>query len=187
MSSTSNRSSQAQTTHVWRKLFVRILLIIAAVAAMAYLGGGTSEAGAAEAVRDNSVGTVDRIEEDDPRWDCRTMGNHVCGEGATVNGQPIPAGDYTHAAVIPVPEALDTSHWVSIDEGPDVAGTVALVLDGYLGVDGDGIEAIYVPLYTVANPPGGTVTVMPDGSWATCIDWQTTGAECTGREFLPAA
>ncbi|WP_263729976.1 hypothetical protein [Cellulomonas sp. SG140] len=20
-----------------------------------------------------------RIEEDDPRWDCRTMGNHVCG------------------------------------------------------------------------------------------------------------
>ena len=23
---------------------------------------------------------ADRIEEDDPRWDCHTMGNHVCGE-----------------------------------------------------------------------------------------------------------
>ena len=23
---------------------------------------------------------ADRIEEDDPRWDCRTMGNQICGE-----------------------------------------------------------------------------------------------------------
>ena len=23
---------------------------------------------------------ADRIEEDDPRWDCHAMGNHVCGE-----------------------------------------------------------------------------------------------------------
>ena len=23
---------------------------------------------------------ADRIEEDDPRWDCRTMGNRICGE-----------------------------------------------------------------------------------------------------------
>ena len=23
--------------------------------------------------------TTPRIEEDDPRWDCRTMGNHICG------------------------------------------------------------------------------------------------------------
>jgi len=23
---------------------------------------------------------ADRIEEDDPRWDCRTMGNRVCGD-----------------------------------------------------------------------------------------------------------
>lgn len=31
------------------------------------------------------VGTFDfdgqRIEEDDPRWNCKTMGNHVCGKG----------------------------------------------------------------------------------------------------------
>lgn len=28
--------------------------------------------------------TIDspRIEEDDPRWDCRTMGNRICGEVA---------------------------------------------------------------------------------------------------------
>lgn len=26
-------------------------------------------------------GAPTRIEEDDPRWDCRTMGNRTCGEG----------------------------------------------------------------------------------------------------------
>ena len=35
-----------------------------------------------------------QVEEDDPRWDCRTMGNLVCGEGATVAGVSVPAGDY---------------------------------------------------------------------------------------------
>jgi hypothetical protein len=28
--------------------------------------------------------TSDRIEEDDPRWDCRTMGNRICGEDLPV-------------------------------------------------------------------------------------------------------
>lgn len=27
--------------------------------------------------------TVDRIEEDEPGWDCRTMGNRRCGPGAS--------------------------------------------------------------------------------------------------------
>jgi len=31
------------------------------------------------------------IEEDDPRWDCRTMGNRECGPG---NAQGVPPGDY---------------------------------------------------------------------------------------------
>lgn len=25
---------------------------------------------------------ADRIEEDDPRWDCTTMGNRICGDRA---------------------------------------------------------------------------------------------------------
>jgi hypothetical protein len=32
-----------------------------------------------------------RIEEDDPRWDCRTMGDHYCGPG---NDQGVPQGTY---------------------------------------------------------------------------------------------
>lgn len=28
---------------------------------------------------------VTKITEDDPRWDCRTMGNHVCGPPKTVD------------------------------------------------------------------------------------------------------
>ena len=31
------------------------------------------------------------IMEDDPRWDCRVMGNRVCGP---TNVQGVPAGDY---------------------------------------------------------------------------------------------
>lgn len=186
MRNTSNRRSQSQTTHVGRKLTIWIVLIVAALLAISFGYSATAEGREAEAGVGSTTVSVSPIQEDDPRWDCRTMGNRVCGEGATVNGQPIPAGDYTQAAVIPVPEDLDTSHWVSVDAGPDAAGTTALIMAGYRGIAGDGMEAIYVPMYTVANPPGGTVTVMPDGSWATCVDWQTTGAECTGLEFLPA-
>lgn len=29
------------------------------------------------------------IYEDSPLWDCRTMGNQVCGPGATVHGVPV--------------------------------------------------------------------------------------------------
>ena len=32
------------------------------------------------------------IMEDDPRWDCRTMGNRICGP---TNSQGVPAGGYS--------------------------------------------------------------------------------------------
>ena len=32
------------------------------------------------------------IYEDDPRWDCRVMGNRICGP---TNVQGVPAGDYS--------------------------------------------------------------------------------------------
>jgi hypothetical protein len=38
--------------------------------------GGT---GLASAVTQPAPHSAHRITEDDPRWDCRTMGNHVCG------------------------------------------------------------------------------------------------------------
>jgi hypothetical protein len=36
--------------------------------------------------------TTITIQEDDPRWDCRAMGDRECGEG---NAQGVPAGDYS--------------------------------------------------------------------------------------------
>jgi hypothetical protein len=37
---------------------------------------------------------IEGIEEDDPRWDCWTMGNQICGPAATVAGVPVEPGDY---------------------------------------------------------------------------------------------
>ena len=43
-----------------------------------------------------------------------------------------------------------------------------------------------VPGYwRVWDVPGGTVTMVPGQGMKRCEDWTTTGAECTGREFLP--
>jgi hypothetical protein len=38
-----------------------------------------------------------KIWEDDPRWDCRTMGNRVCGPG---NVQGAPVGIYDESGVL---------------------------------------------------------------------------------------
>ena len=32
----------------------------------------------------DTLPTGEHIEEDDPRWDCHTMGNHICGPTTTV-------------------------------------------------------------------------------------------------------
>jgi len=37
----------------------------------------------------------ERITEDDPRWDCRTMGNKICGPGAKIPKTPIYCGAIT--------------------------------------------------------------------------------------------
>lgn len=194
MSSNSNRRSQAQTTHVWRKLIVRIVLIVAALAAMAFLGSRMSEAGAVEATRDNSAVTVDRIEEDDPRWDCRTMGNQRCGEGAAVNGAPVEAGDYSRDAqqgawLYPAAAAtIDNPFYMPIvaipaDDEATAEGVDALLAAGYVGDPTDHAETLYAPENLVINVPGGTWTVTMDGL-RQCVDFDTTGAECSGTEFL---
>lgn len=42
------------------------------------------------------------IYEDDPRWDCRTMGNRVCGDGTVLpDGTVIDAGDYHECVSFP--------------------------------------------------------------------------------------
>jgi hypothetical protein len=38
--------------------------------------------GTNEGYRDG-IADSQRIEEDDPRWDCHTMGNRICGDGDT--------------------------------------------------------------------------------------------------------
>lgn len=53
----------------------------------AYLDGLRDAGGAVESCRDRpdlcSDVTPERIHEDDPRWDCRTMGNGICGDKDT--------------------------------------------------------------------------------------------------------
>src|SRR6476620_2417059 len=42
------------------------------------------------------VDTTTTVLEDDPAWDCRTMGNRVCGVGALLSdGSPAVPGDYS--------------------------------------------------------------------------------------------
>lgn len=40
--------------------------------------------------------------EDDPSWDCRTMGNGICGPGAVLpDGSPVVAGQYRDGVLVP--------------------------------------------------------------------------------------
>lgn len=51
-------------------------------------GSPSFDAYAWEVGDDNADGVID---EDESGWDCRTMGNLICGPG---NAQGVPAGDY---------------------------------------------------------------------------------------------
>jgi hypothetical protein len=66
---------------------MRKLVSVVVLVAAAAVGCGTA---ATTTPVSSSGNHVQRIEEDDPRWDCRTMGNHVCGDNATA---PLPHQD----------------------------------------------------------------------------------------------
>lgn len=71
-----------------------------------------------------------RIEEDDPRWNCQTMGNHICGEYDPVNGKwmlNVFSTEYPHEYLYSTP--LDDSIQYDID------GRVMIPFD----YNGDGI------------------------------------------------
>ena len=59
--------------------------------ATAILSAGIALTGAAALRGEFSAPTSAVITEDDARWDCRTMGNRICGAD---NAQGVPAGDY---------------------------------------------------------------------------------------------
>lgn len=62
---------------------------------------------------------------------------------------------------------------------------VLLLEAGFTGEFGDGTDdVIFVPTWAVLDAPGGTWTITPDGP-ARCMDWATTGAECTDGVYLP--
>lgn len=64
---------------------------------------------------------------------------------------------------------------------------LAVTEAGYTGRD-DGAEGtdfvIWAPMWMVLDVPGGTWTTTPYGI-ARCVDFGTTGAECSGGEFIP--
>lgn len=84
------------TASVTRNIVQRVALLVAipAVFAAGYVVGTTAPVSAAGSA--GTAGTAVWVQEDEPGWDCRTMGNLVCGEGATVAGVVVPAGDYRH-------------------------------------------------------------------------------------------
>lgn len=77
----------------------RAAVTITTVAA-ATLGG----AGLASAVTQPPAHGAHRITEDDPRWDCRTMGNHTCGAGlpSWAHWKTAPRGACSHGTGIVV-------------------------------------------------------------------------------------
>lgn len=62
---------------------------------------------------------------------------------------------------------------------------VALIESGFSGESGDGTDdVIFVPVWAVVDVPGGTWTVTDEGP-KRCVDWATTGVECTDGVYLP--
>lgn len=119
MSSTENTAPTTylgQTKATWLALGKRIALI---VGVLVVIGISQAEDKAARSEVAPASSPVVSIQEDDPRWDCRTMGNLICGEGAKVNGVSVPAGDYSHGDVVeaPVGTCLDE---LGYDGGPVV-------------------------------------------------------------------
>jgi len=51
--------------------------------------------------------SVQRVEEDDPRWDCRTMGNRVCGAPAPIADAVVYSGEVIDCTSA---EAADPGH-----------------------------------------------------------------------------
>lgn len=74
-----------------------------------------------------TVGTA-AVQEDDPRWNCMTMGNRICGP----NWKPVPQelGDALAEGVSEAPENADTRDWEAclVDEGDT---TYIVCPDGY--------------------------------------------------------
>jgi hypothetical protein len=61
----------------------KIIAAAAVTATLVLAGCGTSD----------SVKQTDRIEEDEAGWDCRTMGNKVCGEDLPTGVVLLPASE----------------------------------------------------------------------------------------------
>lgn len=114
--------------------------------------------------------------------------------GATANAsvptpspvQPMPTAEVTPPMDDTITGAqLYADGWVALTFGPDAEELrVALLEAGFVGDPLDGMEAIYAPAWSVIDVPGGTWTVTPFGGMR-CVDWATTGAECSDGVYLP--
>ena len=74
------------------KTLVSHLVTAVLSAGIALTGAAALRGEFSTTVPDYVVTTSGIIMEDDPRWDCRVMGNRVCGP---TNMQGVPAGDYS--------------------------------------------------------------------------------------------
>lgn len=110
--SSSNQPQPNRPRTSLAKQTARRVLVLMAGFALLVLAASLSQQEARQAPVElgtaTVASTVGHLAEDDPRFDCRTMGNQVCGEGAEVYGVDVPAGDYSDGdqAAAPVSACL---------------------------------------------------------------------------------
>lgn len=89
-----------RTTAVNRPTLAVVLAVV--LAALAATGGAATASALRPAVTHTSTtvrpgphrpAPTEHIDEDDPRWDCATMGNRVCGPTATSTATVTVVGD----------------------------------------------------------------------------------------------
>jgi hypothetical protein len=84
---TTTATRKRKRAQLLRKVW---LLLIGALIGAVVMGALTYQANM-RSLQALASSTSTRIWEDDPRWDCRTMGNHYCGPD---NSQGVPPGTY---------------------------------------------------------------------------------------------
>lgn len=83
------------------RLGIAVLVMFVGLVGAAPVGAVTIAEDESGATATESPSFSGVITEDDPRWDCRTMGNRVCGPA---NGQGVIAGQYgPDGLIIPWP------------------------------------------------------------------------------------
>lgn len=157
--------------------YSRALIVLALVLAALAFGMGT--ASTASASTPTPVPTCGSDAE------CSAMNPGPDGEGYGTSWAKAVAYVYGAPVVDPMDPMTDGPLYPLDVSSPALEELRVAVIDaGYSGRDDGSDNVLYVPMWMVLDVPGGTWTTTPWGP-ARCVDWATTGAECSGGEYIP--